>query len=346
MTTVLDLAQKDGLAPKQKTPNEYASACPICGGEDRFVIFLEKDTYWCRQCGKKGDAIQYLRDFHGMSYPDAAQAVGKVSSQDWQANSKPTIVSSKVIEKSQPIKPQSEAWQAGAERCIKFAAKKLLNNSERLNWLKDDRGITQETAEKFHLGWLDRDFFKKKPDWGLEANDKKMFFPSGLVIPWGNKRLRVRRDDPGKYGRYYIIQGSCSDPLTVGTHYETTAIIVESELDAILLSQEISREIFIVALGSTSIKPDSGLLQKLSLCPVVLVALDTDKAGAKASQWWLENVPNSCRTITPKTYGKDITEAFINGLDLNAWLSASMELFSESITAGRTENFNLDYQQL
>ena len=332
----------DGLNPKKKTVNEYASACPACGGRDRFVIFLGKETYWCRQCEKKGDAIQYLIDFHGMSYPDAAQAVGKELSQDWKTNSKPTDVFNKAVIKNQALKQQPEAWQVKAGECIKFSVEALRDNIEALNWLIKERGITQETAEKFRLGWLDRNFFRKKSDWGLEADGKKMFFPSGLVIPWENKRLRVRRNDPGEYGRYYVVPGSNSAPYLIGTPHETTAIIVESELDAILLAQEITGEIFIIALGSSSIKPDSHLLEKLSFCPVVLVALDTDKAGAKASQWWLENVSNSCRTITPKKYGKDITEAFINGLDLKAWLSACLELYCENSTAGMAANFDKD----
>ncbi|MBI3799733.1 MAG: hypothetical protein HY268_22520 [Deltaproteobacteria bacterium] len=31
----------------------------------------------CRQCGKKGDTIQYLRDFRGLSFREAARLVGK-----------------------------------------------------------------------------------------------------------------------------------------------------------------------------------------------------------------------------------------------------------------------------
>ena len=326
MTTVFDLAENDGLAPKRKTANECACACPFCGGNDRFVIFIETDTYWCRQCGKKGDAIQYFRDFHGMSFPDAAQAVGKELNQDRRTNFKPTTVFNKVIEQ-----PQSKVWQAMAESCISYSAGTLLKNSEALQWLKDKRGITQETAEKFRLGWLEHNSYRKKADWGVESNGKQLFFPSGLTIPWQKSRIRIRRNDPGKYGRYHVVQGSNCSPCLIGTSHEKTAIVVESELDAILLSQEITRDVFIVALGSSAVKASPELIDQLEGCPVVLVALDTDQAGAKASQWWLGNFSNSCRAITPKRYGKDITEAFVNGLDLNAWLSASMELYYEDI---------------
>jgi DNA primase len=54
---------------------EYAGPCPWCGGRDRFRVWPEADKpgYWCRQCGKHGDAIQYLRDRHGLSYPEACE---------------------------------------------------------------------------------------------------------------------------------------------------------------------------------------------------------------------------------------------------------------------------------
>ena len=54
---------------------EYAGPCPWCGGTDRFHVWPDADRpgYWCRQCGKHGDAIQYLRDRHGLSYRQACE---------------------------------------------------------------------------------------------------------------------------------------------------------------------------------------------------------------------------------------------------------------------------------
>ena len=78
--TTLDIAIELGLSPKKVAPSEYASPCPFCGGNDRFHVWPEKGehgTYWCRGCGKKGDAIQLLIEKKGMSFKEAAAAVGK-----------------------------------------------------------------------------------------------------------------------------------------------------------------------------------------------------------------------------------------------------------------------------
>jgi phage/plasmid primase-like uncharacterized protein len=79
---ILDLIRNDGTHLKKQavtSGGEYSGPCPFCqAGKDRFRVWPEKDRYWCRQCDHSGDSIQYLRDLHGMSFPQAAEAVGKV----------------------------------------------------------------------------------------------------------------------------------------------------------------------------------------------------------------------------------------------------------------------------
>lgn len=35
---------------KVKSNNEWSSACPQCGGEDRFLFWPNEGNFWCRQC--------------------------------------------------------------------------------------------------------------------------------------------------------------------------------------------------------------------------------------------------------------------------------------------------------
>ncbi len=56
---------------------EYHGPCPWCGGTDRFIVWAQNDRYWCRQCQKKGDAIQLLRDYHGFSFKKACRRLGR-----------------------------------------------------------------------------------------------------------------------------------------------------------------------------------------------------------------------------------------------------------------------------
>jgi len=79
MKTILHTLESHGINPRRKSAGEYSAPCPFCkDGNDRFCIWPEQDRYWCRQCGKKGDSVQLLRDLDGLSYEDAKAALGIV----------------------------------------------------------------------------------------------------------------------------------------------------------------------------------------------------------------------------------------------------------------------------
>ncbi|MBB5348264.1 toprim domain-containing protein [Desulfoprunum benzoelyticum] len=327
LTTLLE---SDGFLAKRKGPNEYASSCPACGGRDRFIVRTDGNArYWCRQCDISGDTIEYLRKFRAMPYREAAEFVGKHIDE-------PVTRKIRQDDRSAPITPPSDIWLKKADQLTTWAHDRLLRNDETLNWLETERGLNRETAKKFRLGWIDRDVFDERGKWGLPETGKKMLIPSGLTIP-GPGRIRIRRNNPGDYGRYHVLPGSSSSPLTIGDPYENVAVIVESELDAILLCQEIRRPVYVVATGTTSIKPDSSiaaeLVMQLNECPVVLIAMDTDDPGSKAARQWLDEMHNSFRAMVPAELGKDITDAYLQGMDLNIWISAAVDLYCDEITA-------------
>ena len=67
---------------KRKGPHELAGPCPACGGRDRFLVWPDRPrggAYLCRQCGARGDGIQFLRDFCRLSYADACRTLGLAS---------------------------------------------------------------------------------------------------------------------------------------------------------------------------------------------------------------------------------------------------------------------------
>ena len=336
---LLELITQDGLTPTRKGPDEWCSPCPACGGNDRFVIRPAAGRYWCRQCGSKGDVIEYLRRFRGMTYHQAAEHVGHSTSSSAghpprkaQAATRPTPT------------PPPEAWTAQAKELIAAAHKALVSNEARLEWLRAKRGLTRATAERFRLGWLEQNIYLDRATWGLapelrdDGTPKKLFIPAGLLIP-GPDRLRIRRADPGGNGKYFVIPGSGNAPLTIGTDHQaemTGAIVVESELDAMLLHQEISDPVMIIACGSTSNGPDAAMVTDLTKRPFVLISLDADKAGAKAAiAKWFSTLPNA--TPAPPYGGKDHTDAFLSGYSLGEWFAMALNLAVHQAAAKRTE---------
>lgn len=143
------------------------------------------------------------------------------------------------------------------------------------------------------------------------------------VVGGAVHRLRIRRDDPGDGSRYVIVSGSSSEPMAWGQD-KGAAVIVESELDGMLLNQEAGDLAGVVAMGSAQAKPDRITHEAMAAVAVILVSLDADNAGAKASwQFWPETYGTRAKRW-PCVNGKDPSEARANGLDLREWVVAGI----------------------
>ncbi|MEK6531271.1 MAG: primase-helicase zinc-binding domain-containing protein [Deltaproteobacteria bacterium] len=331
----LSIAISCGLTPKKVAGTkggEYASACPMCGGRDRFRLWPhegEHGAWWCRGCGKGGDAIQLLRETKSMSYKEACQELGHEINKAVKRNRTP--VAPKI--KAPDFTPRdmlipADLWQAKAKAFVKYAHEQLLYNPNQLEELAH-RGIVIETIKRFKLGWNPNPLWREKTVWGVTDNGKKLWLPEGLVIPYmvaGRVlRLRIRRPEPDAEQRYYIIPGSGMSPMVIppsATSKKEVWVIVESELDAILIALDAGDIVGSAALGSVGIKPDSGLYAALKSSAALLVALDADEAGAKAWQWWHEHFPQADRWPVPA--GKDPGDYRKAGGDIRAWILAGL----------------------
>ena len=328
---LLELITQDGLDPTRKGPDEWCSPCPACAGRDRFIVHPEAGRYWCRGCGVKGDPIEYLRRFRGMSFHQAAEYAGRpASSPAGQRGPR----AAQAAARTTPT-PPPEAWAAQAEKLICEAHKALLGKPARLEWLRAKRGLTRETAQRFRLGWIERDIYQERAVWALppqlraDGTPKKLLIPAGLLIP-GPDRLRIRRAEPGTFGKYFVVPGSGNRPLIIGVDHpaeQTGAVIVESELDAMLLSQEITTPVLIIAMGSTSNGPDQVMVADLTRRPFVLISLDSDPAGGKAAwQRWMSTIRNATRAPVPARWGKDHCDAHLAGHNLGEWFRLALRL--------------------
>ncbi|MFH0957070.1 MAG: AAA family ATPase [Pseudomonadota bacterium] len=73
-----DLLEARGFRLKKDGGNRVTSPCPVCkDGEDRFVIWTDKNRAWCRRCGWAGDDIQLLIDVDGLSFQEAIEKAGR-----------------------------------------------------------------------------------------------------------------------------------------------------------------------------------------------------------------------------------------------------------------------------
>lgn len=328
---ILSLVKQTGVEPRKVSNTnggEYASPCPWCGGNDRFRVWPEEGNggrYWCRQCERKGDAIQFLRDYHKMSYPDACKVLGEIPKRG-KLNT-PHKRSEWTPKPEYTVNP---LWQEKATAFVEWCETRLWSpqGKDILTFLTEERLLTEETIRTFHLGFNPKTIYRMKSSWGIpETDDKKnLWLPSGPVIPMfegdhvSQIRIRIPEDQRRNDMPYYLVPESSSDPVLIG-ECRNVVIIVESALDAILTHQETEGFASVLCLGSVSYRPTEQAWKALHEARIVLNVLDSDDAGGKQTwTWWRENLPKAQRWRVPDSKGKDITEACVNGMNLREWI--------------------------
>jgi len=333
---LLNLIEADGGTMKHlagTNGGEFAGACPWCGGVDRFRAWPEQDggRYWCRGCGKHGDAIEYLREKRGLSFQEACRHLGR-EPKEWHGSARRTAPAAWTPR--QAPAPGAE-WQGRAKAFLDQATAALWGpqGESMRQWLGAEKGLHDAIIKQGCLGYSAADLFEPRAAWGLapalreDGTERRQWIPAGLVIPLvrGGQvhRLRVRRDTPGDGPRYVVVSGSSPAPMTM--HVDRAAmIVVESELDAWLLHQEAGDLAGVVALGSAQAKPDTRTDEALKGAALALVSLDSDDAGARAAwRFWIDTYGTKVKRW-PSIGGKDTNDARLAGLDLRTWAATGI----------------------
>jgi len=330
-SSIIGYLKSIGIKPIRKTNDQYASPCPFCGGKDRFIIWIDDKggSYWCRRCPERGRLFRLIEKTSGRTYSDVKSMIDlrhPVKTGDSQANSPAPRKKKQVID--------WDLWHRTVKRFYKATHSELRHNRQILSWLMDERGISKQTALKAGLGFNPSSTRSERFEWGLSEEEvngklKQVHTPEGLVIPKFRAdgelvRLRFRVTDRAWNIRYILLPGSKVTPLLFGSPASKRVLIVESELDAILLHQEIS-DVRVIALGSSTNKLTNRQLSLLS-SKKVYISLDNDDPGIEASARLKGKYPMF--HILPIVGGKDHTEAMMNGLDLNEWFNEGRRIAS------------------
>ena len=204
----------------RKGSNEYAGPCPWCGGTDRFVVWPNQGKggrFLCRQCQKKGDVIDYLRN-GGLSYREALEALGLESSagtQHGRSVGRLETVAVEVSHEARQARIASAQWITAATSFVENS----LEQGETAfddwqNTLRSKR-IKMDTARKFKIGWNPFDQYPFCQEWGLDGN--KLRLPRGLIVPTsrgvGVVSFKIRCADVSTGPRYWQVKGGGSECL-------------------------------------------------------------------------------------------------------------------------------------
>lgn len=346
MNNVIDIYRAIGFVATVTVSGgqEYGGPCPFCGGEagksDRFRIFPAKNNgrgyFWCRQCNESGDNAWLYSKHHSVSLKKAREILGITDFESYKPVNTPV---KKPEFKGREVLSPKEKWTIRAGKVVEYAHEQLLDNKEQLKWLAA-RGINLESVKKCKLGYLDTPYYREREVWGFPVKMKdgkkiKFAVQAGLIIPLIKKgkvqRIRIRLKEPYQNQKYIPVQGGANSEPALYSRASSGYVVVESDLDGILIAQEVGDIITVLATGATGYRPTVSQMEGLKKAICILVCMDFDKKpedpkknrpGAEASKFWLDTFPRAERWSVPE--GKDPGEAYQKGLDVRKWVLAGL----------------------
>lgn len=318
---VLFLAEQDIHFNRKKSsrtkkkgpcPNHFKGECS--SDDDGFSVELTDDgwRFMCRGCwdaaeylpqkNRKrgfGDAIDYLRHFRGMTYPEArAYLEGE--------NPPPRKLARR--DAKEPYDWRSDVWQRDAINAIKVYEARLWQpeHTSALDYARS-RGITDETIRKAHIGLT------------LKWDIPRLTFPN-----YNHKLKRLtavhRRDlRPEAEDRWKDSKGSTKDflYLNICLQRKRPTVLAEGIFDALSLAQEVGDIVNVVATGGVGCGRTIANLAQLARMPLVLVAFDADVKGDAWADEWLKRLKNA-RRLRPFLH--DVNDQLVQGWDIRQWV--------------------------
>ena len=297
------LVERDLGRPVRREGRWLKWTCPFHADGRTPSLGVAGNRWKCFGCGRSGDAIDWLHERDGLSFQEECEQLGAL---DLPLASGPTTN----LQPS-PSSGPSAAWQERAQKVVNacWAALWSETGARARIWL-NRRGLLDETVQHWQLGF--------------NPCDRKLFglwVPRGIVIPcvvagrfW---YLKVRR----AVGQPKYTQVSGGQVALYGAETLTgrnVAVVSEGEFDAMLLHQEAGDLLGVVTLGSAAARlPDTWVPYLLGVRRL-LVAYDTDTAGAEGAAMWQAVAP--CMQRLLPLAGKDVTDFHLAGGDLRAWV--------------------------
>ena len=157
-TDLLALVEQDGFRPTRRPSTsrggQYNGPCPWCGGDDRFRVRPNYGTYgWfaCTQCGRKGNAVDYLMLKRNYTKREALAAVGWKPKEERTEPNLPHVPTTAYHEKPQWNAPPQQ-WQEGARDFARDTPIPYLSRRDALS-VPFSRMITglSQVASQHHL---------------------------------------------------------------------------------------------------------------------------------------------------------------------------------------------------
>ena len=301
------LIERDLGHPVRREGHWLKWRCPFHADAKTPSLGVAGNRWKCFGCGRSGDAIDWLREREGLSFQEACELLRAL---DLPPASQTTISPRPILASVPPLE-----WQEQAQQVVSACQSVLWSEAgtKARNWL-NRRGLANETVRHWKLGFNPR--------------DQKLFglwVRRGIIIPCvvfdQVYYLKVRR--ASGHPKYTQVSGGQIALFGADTIVgRDIVVITEGELDAMLLHQEAGDLVGVATLGSAAARLPDAWVHYLLGVKRLLVAYDTDAAGAEGAAIW-EAVTSRMQRLLPLA-GKDVTDFYLAGGDLRAWIQFTL----------------------
>lgn len=135
--------------PIKKHGREYHGLCPFHNEKSpSFTVNDEKSFFHCFGCGAHGDAIEFVRRFERLSYPEAIESLAREAGIEIAA---PTPAEQKKVAQEKTLYDVLEA------ACQWFEKQLLSPGGMLAKDYIDNRGVRPETIRQFRIGYAPED---------------------------------------------------------------------------------------------------------------------------------------------------------------------------------------------
>jgi DNA primase len=288
---------KAGITYKARCPfhNEKTPSC---------VVSPERGTYHCFGCGVGGDIFSFVQEMEGLDFKGALKQLAERAGV--------TLT----YERADTDKDEKDQLYKVLEEATLFFQKQLVPNAGPHAYL-ESRGVTQETMERFRIGYapdawrtlatflkgkgysekvlLDAGLVKKSEQGVYDAFRSRIMFPlsdaSGRVVGFSGRIFTTEGKAPDDIAKYLntgetalfkkskLLYGFDKAKQVIRKH--DFSILVEGQMDLIMVHQAGWGNA--VAVSGTALTEEHVTLLK-RMSENVLLALDADAAGVKAAQ--------------------------------------------------------------
>lgn len=171
------LAQTDIAAvigqyvPLRRRGGELVGLCPFHGDKSPSMsVSTAKGVFLCRSCAASGNAIGFLMEHTGMSFPEVIEKLALAANMEVP----------KTGRSAHPLSSDSLAIMQALDRAADLYQRELAGSAVARDYLKS-RGVDPKSAEKFRLGFAPRssDLILK----GLSDVPHDVLVRAGLVTP-------------------------------------------------------------------------------------------------------------------------------------------------------------------